>query len=72
MQIKVNGPDAHPIYKFLKNFSQDSTEIGWNFVKFLVVNGYPVKRYAPRVNPKKIEADLVQYLDQVVDSDLDL
>jgi glutathione peroxidase-family protein len=47
----------------LKNFSQDPSEISWNFAKFLVVNGLPVKRYPPRINPKKIEADILPYLD---------
>jgi glutathione peroxidase-family protein len=41
----------------------DSTELQWNFAKFLVVNGYPVKRYMPRVTPKNIEADILKYLD---------
>ena len=40
------------------------SEIGWNFSKFLVVNGYPVKRYAPRTNPKKIEPDILEYLNK--------
>lgn len=37
-------------------------ELGWNFVKFLVVDGFPVKRYASRVPPRSIEEDIVQYL----------
>ena len=35
---QVNGPDAHPVYKWLK--SQKGSKLGdqlkWNFVKFLV------------------------------------
>lgn len=58
----MNGPDADPLYKFLKSFS-DNTELAWNFVKFVVVNGYPVKRYSSKVNPRSIEADLLPYLD---------
>ena len=62
MAIVSIGPTAHPVYQFLKTFS-DEKEIGWNFAKFLVVNGFPVKRYAPRINPKKIEDDILRYLD---------
>lgn len=62
LQIDVNGPSAHPVYKFLKTMS-DNHELGWNFVKFLVVNGFPVKRYVSRVPPKSIEDDILPYLD---------
>jgi glutathione peroxidase-family protein len=58
----VNGATADPLYQFLKSFSDDSSEIGWNFVKFLVVNGQPVKRYPSRISPKKIEKDILPYL----------
>jgi glutathione peroxidase-family protein len=60
-QILVNGPNTHPLYKFLKNFT-DSMELGWNFVKFLVVDGFPAKRYHSRIQPKKIEEDILKYL----------
>ena len=58
----MNGPDAHPLYKFLKNFT-DSMELGWNFVKFIVVDGFPTKKYQSRVQPKKIEEDILKYLN---------
>jgi glutathione peroxidase len=61
-KILVNGPEAHSVYKFLKNFT-DSMELGWNFVKFLVVQGFPVKRYHSRIQPKKIEEEILKYLD---------
>lgn len=32
LQIDVNGPTAHPVYKFLKT-SSDNSELPWNFVK---------------------------------------
>jgi glutathione peroxidase len=34
-KVEVNGPNAHPVYKYLKENS-DITNIGWNFEKFLV------------------------------------
>ena len=34
-KVEVNGPNAHPIYKHLKE-STGITDIGWNFEKFLI------------------------------------
>lgn len=62
-KIKVNGGDAHPLYKFLKEerpgiFGLES--IKWNFAKFLVDReGTVVKRYGSRDTPEEIEKDLV-------------
>eukprot|EP00981_Chlorochromonas_danica_P014208 scaffold7560_cov149-Ochromonas_danica.AAC.3 len=60
-KIDVNGATAHPLYKYLKN-SSDGADLPWNFVKYIVVNGRPVKRFLPRVNPLSMEADLLRYL----------
>ncbi len=65
-KIDVNGPDAHPLYKFLTSEAPGiaGTEaIKWNFTKFLVDrNGKVLKRFAPDVKPqdmtKEIEAQL--------------
>jgi glutathione peroxidase len=60
-KIKVNGPDAHPIYKYLKKAKGGllTNAIKWNFTKFLVDHeGYPFKRYAPNLEPEKLEADI--------------
>lgn len=35
-KVEVNGPNAHPIYKHLKDSAIDGRDIGWNFEKFLV------------------------------------
>ena len=62
-KIKVNGGDAHPLYKFLKDekpgiFGLES--IKWNFAKFLVDRaGTVVKRYGSRDTPEEIEKELV-------------
>lgn len=65
-KIDVNGENAHPLYKFLKESSKGvlGTEaIKWNFTKFLVdKNGKVVKRYAPSTTPKEIESDIVNLL----------
>eukprot|EP01017_Pseudomicrothorax_dubius_P030239 TRINITY_DN3755_c0_g1_i1.p1 TRINITY_DN3755_c0_g1~~TRINITY_DN3755_c0_g1_i1.p1 ORF type:complete len:102 (+),score=30.20 TRINITY_DN3755_c0_g1_i1:64-369(+) len=42
-KVDVNGPDADPLFTYLKNTS-GSGDIKWNFGKFLVnAEGVPVK-----------------------------
>jgi len=57
-KIDVNGPDAHPLYKFLKSERSGilGTEgIKWNFTKFLVDReGNVVGRFAPSVTPAEL------------------
>ena len=51
-KIEVNGANAHPLYKYLKDKEPGLLgieAIKWNFTKFLVDRkGKVVKRYAPR------------------------
>ncbi len=57
-KIEVNGKDAHPSFKWLKNKlgSILGSKIKWNFTKFLVDRtGKPVKRFAPTTKPEKME-----------------
>lgn len=64
-KIKVNGPSADPLYKYLKKEKKGllSSEIKWNFTKFLIdKEGTVVKRYGPNVNPSEIEADIKEQL----------
>ena len=57
-KIEVNGPNAHPLYRFLKERKPGilGTEaIKWNFTKFLVDrSGNVVGRYAPAKAPKEL------------------
>ena len=66
-KIKVNGKNAHPLYRYLKEKAPGilgSKKIKWNFTKFLVSkNGEVIKRYAPNITPEKIEADIKEALD---------
>ena len=59
--IDVNGGDAHPLFSWLRS-SQGGLlgdAIKWNFTKFLVDrSGNVVRRYAPTVEPAKIEEDI--------------
>lgn len=60
-KIDVNGKDAHPLYKYLKENSKSilGKDIKWNFTKFLIdQEGNIVKRYAPTVSPLKIKSDI--------------
>lgn len=62
----VNGPDTHPVFKYLKKKLGGwfGSRIKWNFTKFLVdKNGRPVKRYAPTVKPEAIEGEIVKQLN---------
>ena len=61
-KIEVNGANAHPLYKYLKDAKPGllGTEaIKWNFTKFLVgKDGEPVARYAPNTKPEELEAPI--------------
>ncbi|GAE31092.1 glutathione peroxidase [Halalkalibacter hemicellulosilyticus] len=64
-KIRVNGSEAHPLYSYLKQEKKGvlSSDIKWNFTKFLVdQEGYVVERYGPQVKPEKIEDDIKNVL----------
>lgn len=59
-KIEVNGPGAHPLYRYLTRARRGflgTTSIKWNFTKFLVDRqANVVRRYGSMVRPEKIEA----------------
>jgi len=61
-KIDVNGPAAHPLYKWLSAEAPGllgSKSIKWNFTKFLVgKNGQVIKRYAPTDKPAELARDI--------------
>jgi glutathione peroxidase len=65
-KIEVNGPNAHPLYEYLKSAEPGvlgSEAIKWNFTKFLVDRkGEVVARYAPTTTPAAIEKDIEKLL----------
>ena len=65
-KIKVNGSDAHPLWKFLKSEKPGilgSEAIKWNFTKFLIGrDGQVIKRYAPTDAPEKLRGDIEKAL----------
>lgn len=64
-KIDVNGKNAHPIFKYLKNELGGTLgkKIKWNFTKFLIdKNGKPVKRFAPITKPEKLDPEVKKVL----------
>jgi glutathione peroxidase len=65
-KIQVNGDNAHPLFKWLKQQAPGllgTQAIKWNFTKFLVGrDGRVIKRYAPNDPPEAIEPDIVKAL----------
>jgi glutathione peroxidase len=64
-KIKVNGSDAHPLWKWLKGEKPGLLgvigidAIKWNFTKFLVGrDGQVIRRYAPTDAPEKLRSDI--------------
>jgi glutathione peroxidase len=67
-KTRVNGDDAHPLFKYLKNARKGWLGIGaiaWNFTKFLIDrDGNVVSRFGPRDTPERIEPEVVKLLGQ--------
>jgi glutathione peroxidase len=65
-KVKVNGPETHPLYQYLKNAKRGllgTKGIKWNFGKFLVDRtGNVVRRYSMFDKPESIERDVVALL----------
>jgi glutathione peroxidase len=61
-KIEVNGPAAHPLYKWLSSEAPGllgSKAIKWNFTKFLVgKDGQVIRRYAPTDKPADLAKDV--------------
>ena len=65
-KVDVNGASASPLFQHLKSAKKGllgSEAIKWNFTKFLVDReGNVVERYAPKTEPKELEADVKKLL----------
>ena len=61
----VNGNNEHKIFTYLKSRAPGllgTTQIKWNFTKFLIINKYQnIKRYAPQTPILEIRKDLVNF-----------
>ncbi len=65
-KVKVNGAEAHPLWKWLTAEAKGilgTQAVKWNFTKFLVGrDGQVLKRYAPTDTPASLQADIDQAL----------
>ncbi|WP_454596935.1 glutathione peroxidase [Qipengyuania sp. SM2507] len=61
-KVEVNGPDASPLFDWLKGEAKGvlgTAAIKWNFTKFLIDrDGKVVRRYGPSDKPATIAADI--------------
>ncbi|MGA8248705.1 MAG: glutathione peroxidase [Nocardioides sp.] len=67
----VNGPDAHPLFEWLKDEQGGllGGRIKWNFTKFLIGrDGTPIARFAPQKAPAELAADIEAALGGSADS----
>jgi glutathione peroxidase len=69
-KVDVNGPDAHPLYRFMKECKPGLlgvfgvNKIRWNFAKFLIDrNGRVVERFSPSTVPRALAAKIEKLLD---------
>ena len=69
-KIDVNGPIAHPLFRFLRSRQPGmlgpfgAGAIRWNFTKFLVDrNGEPVARFGPARKPEKLAGKIERLLE---------
>lgn len=63
--IKVNGKEAHPLFKYLTDNTKGllGSSIKWNFTKFLVDGeGNIVGRYSPKDKPESFENEIQKVL----------
>tara|TARA_B100001057_G_scaffold364766_1_gene367722 strand:+ start:4290 stop:4769 length:480 start_codon:yes stop_codon:yes gene_type:complete len=65
-KINVNGSKSEPFYQFLKEQLPGvagTTQIKWNFTKFLVnKNGEVIERFSPQAEADEIEAGIKKLL----------
>jgi glutathione peroxidase len=65
-KIEVNGDGAAPLYQLLKEAQPgegETSDITWNFEKFLVdKSGNVVRRFSPMVTPEEVAAVVPEHL----------
>lgn len=69
-KVEVNGALAHPLFAWLKAQAPGiwgTKMIKWNFTKFLIGrDGRVLQRYAPKVTPQSLAADIESALQAPV------
>ncbi|WP_157219672.1 glutathione peroxidase [Flavisphingomonas formosensis] len=65
-KVDVNGPETHPLYKWLKGQAKGllgSEVLKWNFTKFLVDrSGRVIDRFAPTTKPEALRGEIEKLL----------
>ena len=65
-KIEVNGPDAVPLYNYLKKSMPGilgTENIKWNFTKFLIDRtGKPIDRFAPQTKPESLKEKIEELI----------
>ncbi len=65
-KVDVNGPDASPLYDWMKGEAKGlmgSEGVKWNFTKFLIDrDGKVVRRFAPQDAPKSLKRHIEKLL----------
>lgn len=60
-KIDVNGPDAHPLFKYMVS-QADFDEVPWNFTKFLIDKD-AFRSMGPGTTPEQIDGFIAQILN---------
>lgn len=66
-KVDVKGENAHPLFTYLTEEAKGliTKDIKWNFTKFLVnKRGEVIDRFAPQTEPKRLELDIEQALNE--------
>ena len=65
-KINVNGKNADPLYKFLKEQKPgviETPQIKWNFTKFLISrDGFVIERFSPQTEIEEIETKILDLI----------
>jgi len=68
-KVSVNGPETHPLFRFLKEAAPGTLgtrAVKWNFTKFLVSRtGETVRRYGPTATPSGLESAIKGLLEKL-------
>ena len=66
-KVDVNGPNAHPVFQFVRAHLSDilGSSVKWNWTKFLCDrDGKPSERFSPPTNPLSLRPAIEALLDK--------
>ena len=61
-KIEVNGNNAHPIYKYLRDYAKNSEDISWNFEKFIITKDEKIYNFDPTKKVSDFEQIIIESL----------